>query len=89
MTTVIQSNYEVLGVSTTATQEEIRIAYKRLAMKFHPDKGGSIEEFQRIKKAYEALKNRVCPVCEGRGQIRERRGAFTKLVNCPKCWENK
>jgi len=38
------------------TNDDIRLRYKKLAMEKHPDKGGSIEEFQRINEAYEKLK---------------------------------
>eukprot|EP00629_Pelagomonadales_sp_RCC1024_P014317 CAMPEP_0119273290 /NCGR_PEP_ID=MMETSP1329-20130426/9976_1 /TAXON_ID=114041 /ORGANISM="Genus nov. species nov., Strain RCC1024" /LENGTH=50 /DNA_ID=CAMNT_0007273479 /DNA_START=120 /DNA_END=268 /DNA_ORIENTATION=+ len=38
----------VLNVTGHATEEEIRKAYKRAALKAHPDKGGSAEAFQRV-----------------------------------------
>ena len=79
--------FDTLGVPPSATDDEIKAAYRRLAMKYHPDRaGGDQTKFDEVKKAYEGLQNRVCSVCEGRGQIRERNGAFTKLVNCPRCW---
>lgn len=52
--------YEVLGVSKDADEREIKKAYKRLAMKYHPDKNqdNKIESearFKEIKEAYEIL----------------------------------
>ena len=47
--------YNVLGVSKTATQQEIKQAYRKMAAKHHPDRGGSTEEFQKIEEAYRTL----------------------------------
>lgn len=47
--------HETLGVAPDASFDEVRAAYKRLAMKHHPDRGGSIDEFRRIKSAFDAL----------------------------------
>ena len=47
--------YQVLGVQKSATPEEIKKAFKKLASKHHPDKGGSNAEFQRIQEAYAVL----------------------------------
>src|SRR5580692_7577724 len=51
--------YEVLGVSKTATQEEIRKAFRQLARKHHPDvskdKKKAEEKFKEINEAYEVL----------------------------------
>lgn len=47
--------YEILGVAETATQDDIKQAYRKLAMKNHPDRGGDTTEFQRIAQAYEVL----------------------------------
>lgn len=52
--------YEVLGVSKTASKEEIRKAYRKLARKYHPDvnkEPGSEEKFKEVKEAYEVLSN--------------------------------
>lgn len=83
------SPHEILGVSPDASEDEIRRAYKRAAMRCHPDRGGDMAEFQRVKKAYEQL-NKVrkgrCPVCKGKGVVEKRHGFFVNRTNCPKCW---
>lgn len=86
--TVNKMNYfQILGISSIAKDEEIRAAYKKLAMRYHPDRpGGDKEKFDQVTRAFRALYKRTCPDCEGRGQVRIRDGAFTKLVNCPRCW---
>ena len=47
--------YQTLGVERTASAEEIKRAYRRLASQHHPDKGGDKLKFQEIQKAYEIL----------------------------------
>lgn len=47
--------YTVLGVDSNATPEDIKSAYRRLAAKNHPDRGGSTAAFQEIQAAYEIL----------------------------------
>jgi DnaJ-class molecular chaperone len=49
------THYETLGVPESASAEEIRMAYKRLALKHHPDRGGDTETFQNIQAAYNVL----------------------------------
>ena len=46
-----ESFYKLLGVSKTATQDEIKKAYRKAAVKNHPDKGGDPEVFKNIQKA--------------------------------------
>src|SRR6185369_1578072 len=51
--------YEVLEISKTASGEEIKKAYRKLAVKFHPDKNPgdktAEERFKEVGEAYEAL----------------------------------
>jgi len=47
--------YDVLGISKTATADEIKRAYRRLASQHHPDKGGDTTKFQEIEAAYRTL----------------------------------
>lgn len=49
--------YNILGVSKTATQDEIKKAYRKLVMEHHPDKGGDINKFTKVQEAYEVLSN--------------------------------
>jgi len=49
--------YEILGLSRDAGPDEIKKAYRRLASKHHPDKGGSTQKFQEIQVAYDTLSN--------------------------------
>jgi DnaJ-class molecular chaperone len=49
------NHYETLGVSETATQDEIKKAYRKLATKHHPDKGGDTATFQKIAQAYDTV----------------------------------
>ena len=51
--------YEVLGVAKSASDDDIKRAFRKLAVKYHPDKaGGSEEKFKEINEAYEVLKDK-------------------------------
>jgi DnaJ family protein A protein 2 len=47
--------YDLLGVPQTATFDEIKKAFRKLALKHHPDRGGDKEKFQELNMAYETL----------------------------------
>ena len=58
---MIDDPYKVLGLSPDATDEEIKKTYRRLAMKYHPDRNPGNEEaarkMQEINAAYDQIKN--------------------------------
>ena len=50
--------YEVLGIDRSASSDEIRKTYRKLAMQHHPDKhGGDDAKFKELGEAYETLKD--------------------------------
>ena len=49
--------YTVLGVEPTASPDEIKSAYRKQAIKHHPDSGGDSEQFQKLTEAYDVLKD--------------------------------
>jgi DnaJ-class molecular chaperone len=51
----MKNYYETLGVTNSATQDEIKRAYRKLASQHHPDKGGDVAKFQEIEQAYRTL----------------------------------
>lgn len=63
----VDSDYKILGVDANATDDEVKKAYRKMAISFHPDKvatmgeeyqKGAKEKFQKIQDAYEAIKKR-------------------------------
>lgn len=49
--------YNILGLNRGASQEEIKKAYRSMAMKHHPDRGGDEKKFKEISHAYDILSN--------------------------------
>ena len=47
--------YEILGVPKTATPDEVKKAFRKAALKNHPDRGGDTEKFQELQQAAEVL----------------------------------
>jgi len=63
--------YTFLGVEPGATPKEVQLAYRRQAMKYHPDRAGSADEssyftkkFMEVRDAYEFLRDQGFPVPE-------------------------
>ena len=68
--------YEILGINKSASQEEIKKAYRKLSMEYHPDRNNgseaSTEKFKKISAAYETLgdesnRRNYDMICMGRG----------------------
>lgn len=53
----MQDYYSILGINSESTREEIKSAYKKLAKRHHPDRGGDTAKFQEIQNAYSVLSN--------------------------------
>ena len=58
--TACANAYATLGISSTATDDEVRKAYRKLAMCYHPDRNcapSAAESFRKVQAAYEMIKN--------------------------------
>lgn len=55
----MKSPFQVLGINKNSSEDEIRIAYKRLLKKHHPDTGdGDRKQLDNVRKAFTELKNK-------------------------------
>jgi hypothetical protein len=54
-----EAAFAILGVPRGASLPEVKRAYRRKVKEVHPDHGGDREEFQQVREAYTAAKNRV------------------------------
>jgi len=49
--------YNILGIAKNASAEDIKKAFRKLALKHHPNKGGDAEEFKRLSDAHDTLED--------------------------------
>ena len=50
--------YALLGVTATASLDDVKAAFRRMALAHHPDRGGTSDAFIRVKRAYDAIVKR-------------------------------
>lgn len=60
--------YEILGVDPSASQKEIKNAYRKKALVTHPDRGGNEDEFKKVTEAYEVLSGKSQGATSGNPQ---------------------
>jgi DnaJ-class molecular chaperone len=82
--------FEVLGLGPDATETQVKEAWRVLAGKHHPDKGGDAAEFHKYRLAYnQALKDvatpKPCMTCWGKKRVQRASGFNTLMVRCPDC----
>lgn len=56
------SDYDMLDVEYTASMNEIKRAYRKMVLKYHPDHGGDAEQFKKLQESYERILNGTAQV---------------------------
>lgn len=89
--------YKILGCYSLSTDAEIKTAHRRLSREHHPDKGGDIEKFDKVQKAFKEVATAAdrrnllikltglgspCGACDGRGYQR-RQKSFVNVITTP------
>ena len=85
---------EKFGLEPDATTSRVKTKWQKWALTYHPDYGGSTEEFTKYLQEYKAaLKESLtpvpCSVCKGSGRSTITKGFNTIEVSCPECRKNK
>ncbi len=84
--------YKILGVEKTATQEEIKKAYRKLAMQFHPDRNpgdkDAERQFKEVQTAYDALSDPTTKARYDSGSTRTTGNPFTGSPFGAGFWDN-
>lgn len=84
------SALEKFGLGESATPDEVKSEWRKLAMIHHPDKGGDAAEFARLRSLYsaalaESLEPKQCNSCHGSGKVTQTRGFNSIQLPCPNC----
>jgi DnaJ-class molecular chaperone len=93
------NDWEALGLFPSATEEEIKTAYRNAVKRTHPDMGGNPEDFYVIQAAYNRLMQKKplddkkplfthidCPTCQGTGTLVTGMQGFSPITkNCRSC----
>ena len=70
------THYSTLGIAETATPDDIKKAYRKLASQHHPDKGGDVAKFQEIEQAYRTLSD---PASKEQYDLERQGGGFREF----------
>ena len=83
------SPFQLLGLTSEASLGDVQRAWRRAAMKHHPDRGGDPEKFQEVSVAYQAclqaVATRVCGSCHGSGKKTIQQGFYSHKTRCQSC----